>query len=65
MTVTKQLMYEFLETTDRLHAYNRERRTLNWVRTLGETLRGIAAFKEKRAPEWQTTKHTTIPAELR
>ncbi len=40
MTVTKQLMYEFLETTDRLHAYNRERRTLNWVRTLGETLRG-------------------------
>ncbi|MGV9861799.1 enoyl-CoA hydratase/isomerase family protein [Rhodococcus koreensis] len=65
LTVTKQLMYEFLETDDRLHAYNRERRTLNWVRTLGETLRGIAAFKEKRAPQWQTTKHTTIPAELR
>ncbi|GAA5061161.1 enoyl-CoA hydratase/isomerase family protein [Nocardia callitridis] len=65
VTVTKQLMYEFLETTDRLHAYNRERRTLNWVRTLGETLRGIAAFKEKKPPQWQTTKHTTIPAELR
>ncbi|MEU4431605.1 enoyl-CoA hydratase-related protein [Nocardia rhamnosiphila] len=65
LTVTKQLMYEFLETEDRLHAYNHERRALNWVRTLGETLRGIAAFKEKRAPQWQTTKHTTLPADLR
>ena len=58
-------MYEFLETNDRIAAYNRERRTLTWIRTLGETLRGIAAFKEKRPPEWGTTKHTHIPAELR
>lgn len=65
VTVTKQLMYEFLETTDRLHAYNYERRTLNWVRTLGETLRGIAGFKARRAPEWGTSKHTRIPSELR
>lgn len=65
MAVTKQLMYEFLETQDRLHAYNRERRALNWVRTLGETMRGIAAFKEKRVPEWGTSKQTTVPPELR
>jgi enoyl-CoA hydratase/carnithine racemase len=65
LTVTKRLMYEFLEDNDRLHAYNRERRTLNWVRTLGETMRGIAAFRERRAPEWGTTKAQKIPAELR
>lgn len=65
VTATKRLMYEFLEQTDRLHAYNYERRTLNWVRTLGETLRGIAAFKARATPRWGTTKKTEIPAELR
>jgi enoyl-CoA hydratase/carnithine racemase len=65
MVATKRLMYEFLETHDRVAAYNRERRTLTWIRTMGETLRGIAAFKEKRSPEWGTTKLTEIPAELR
>jgi enoyl-CoA hydratase/carnithine racemase len=65
LTATKRLMYEFLETQDRIGAYNRERRTLTWLRTQGETLRGIAAFKEKRAPEWGTTKNDQLPAELR
>lgn len=65
MVATKRLMYEFLETHDRIAAYNRERRTLTWIRTLGETLRGIAAFKEKRPPEWGTTKHQQLPGELR
>lgn len=65
VTVTKRLMYQFLEETDRVRAYNYERRTLNWIRTLGETLRGIAAFKSRTAPEWGTTKSVTIPAHLR
>jgi enoyl-CoA hydratase/carnithine racemase len=65
VTATKRLMYEFLETNDRLHAYNYERRTLNWIRTLGETLRGIAAFKDRTAPQWGSSKNTTPPAELR
>ncbi|MDN3356353.1 enoyl-CoA hydratase-related protein [Actinomadura sp. DC4] len=65
VSVTKRLMYEFLEETDRVHAYNYERRTLNWVRTLGETLRGIAAFKSRGAPKWGTEKSVRIPAELR
>lgn len=64
-SVTKRLLYEFLEQTDRVRAYNYERRVLNWVRTLGETMRGIAAFKEKRPPTWGTTKSTPIPPELR
>jgi enoyl-CoA hydratase/carnithine racemase len=64
-TVTKRLLYEFLEQGDRLAAYNRERRTGDWVRAQGETLRGVAAFKERRAPEWGTTKHIQIPPELR
>ncbi|WP_162942500.1 enoyl-CoA hydratase/isomerase family protein [Desertimonas flava] len=64
-TATKRLMYEFLGETDRIHAYNHERRVLNWVRTQGETLRGITAFKERRAPEWGTTKSTVIPPELK
>lgn len=65
VTATKRLMYDFLETNDRLHAYNYERRTLNWIRTLGETVRGIAAFKDKTAPSWGTSKKTVIPPELR
>jgi enoyl-CoA hydratase/carnithine racemase len=35
VTATKQLAYEFLEESDRIRAYHRERRTLNWIRTLG------------------------------
>ncbi|MBV0896134.1 enoyl-CoA hydratase/isomerase family protein [Microbacterium sp. NC79] len=65
VTVTKRLMYEFLEEPDRIRAYNRERRTLNWIRTLGETLRGIDAITNKKKPAWGTSKHTRIPAELR
>lgn len=65
VTATKQLLYEFLEQTDRVRAYNHERRVLNWVRTQGETLRGIAGFKAKRPPEWGTTTSTKIPPELR
>jgi enoyl-CoA hydratase/carnithine racemase len=55
VTATKRLMYEFLEQNDRLHAYNYERRTLNWIRTLGETVRGIAAFKAREKPRWGTS----------
>ncbi|KAB2388721.1 enoyl-CoA hydratase/isomerase family protein [Actinomadura montaniterrae] len=65
VTATKRLMYEFLEQNDRLHAYNYERRTLNWIRTLGETVRGIAAFKAREKPRWGTSKSIEIPAELR
>ena len=65
VTATKRLMYDFLEETDRLKAYNRERRTLNWIRTLGETLRGIEAFKTRSLPQWGTSKKTRIPSELR
>jgi len=65
VTVTKRLMYDFLEQTDRTHAYNYERRTLNWIRTLGETVRGITAFKSRSAPQWGTSKHVSIPADLR
>lgn len=65
VSVTKKLMYAFLEENDRVRAYNYERRTLNWVRTLGETLRGIAAFKARTKPDWGTTKSVRIPAELR
>lgn len=65
LTATKQLMYEFLETNDRMDAYHYERRTVNWIRTLGETLRGIAAFKNRSVPEWGTSKRIDIPSELR
>ncbi|MBD0736707.1 enoyl-CoA hydratase/isomerase family protein [Streptomyces sp. CBMA29] len=65
VSATKALMYEFLEENDRVRAYNYERRTLNWIRTLGETLRGIAAFKARENPRWGTTKHQKIPADLR
>lgn len=65
VTATKQLLYELLEQQDRVQAYNYERRVLDWVRTTGETVRGIAAFKERRTPEWGTTTSTRIPPELR
>jgi enoyl-CoA hydratase/carnithine racemase len=65
VTVTKRLMYDFLEQADRTRAYNYERRTLNWIRTLGETVRGISAFKSRSAPQWGSSKHVTIPADLR
>jgi enoyl-CoA hydratase/carnithine racemase len=64
-TATKVLAYEFLETNDRMRAYHMERRVLNWVRTLGETARGVVAFRERRPPEWGSSKHDRPPWELR
>lgn len=64
-SATKELLYEFVEEPDRFRAANVERRVLNWVRTLGETPRGIAAARSKQPPEWGSRKHEPIPHELR
>ncbi len=64
VTATKNLFYRFLEETDRIHAYNTERRVLTWIRTLGETLRGIEAFRSKSVPKWGTKKSDRFPRDL-
>lgn len=64
VTATKRLAYRFLEDVDRVQAYNYERRVLNWVRTQGETSRGIAAMRDHAEPEWGTSTATRIPDEL-
>jgi enoyl-CoA hydratase/carnithine racemase len=64
VTATKSLFYRFLEENDRIRAYNTERRVLTWIRTLGETLRGIEAFRSKSEPKWGTKKSDRFPPEL-
>ena len=64
VTATKNLFYRFLEETDRVRAYNTERRVLTWIRTLGETLRGIEAFRSKSVPQWGTKKSNRFPRDL-
>jgi enoyl-CoA hydratase/carnithine racemase len=64
VTATKELFYQFLEETDRIRAYNTERRVLTWIRTLGETLKGIEAFRSKSTPQWGTKKSDHFPRDL-
>jgi enoyl-CoA hydratase/carnithine racemase len=61
--LTKQVARQFLEETDRAAALERERVLFRWAGQQPDAREGVAAFLQRRAPQWQLTKHTPLPPE--
>jgi enoyl-CoA hydratase/carnithine racemase len=63
LAITKRLFYEQLASSDRAGSREIERTTFRWLLSEPDATEGIVAFLERRAPNWQTSKHLAPPAE--
>jgi enoyl-CoA hydratase/carnithine racemase len=59
--LTKQVTRQFLEETDRAAALERQRILFRWCGQQPDAREGVAAFLQRRAPQWQLSKHTPLP----
>jgi enoyl-CoA hydratase/carnithine racemase len=59
--ITKQLALQFLEETDRRAALERERVLFRWAGQQPDAREGVAAFLQRRRPEWRLSKHAMPP----
>lgn len=64
VALTKRLVHEGLEQTDRLAAMRRETKLTWWTGEQPDAAEGVMAFLEKREPRWKGSKHLKIPPEL-
>jgi enoyl-CoA hydratase/carnithine racemase len=60
--LTRQVARQFLEETDRAAALERERVLFRWAGQQPDAKEGVAAFLQRRAPQWQGSKHAQPPA---
>ncbi len=56
VTLVKQLAYRFLTESDRDRAHEEERRAFAWIAAQPDVAEGLRAFRDGRAPNWQTSK---------
>jgi enoyl-CoA hydratase/carnithine racemase len=61
LAITKRLFYEQLASSDRARSREVERSTFRWLLSEPDATEGIVAFLERRAPNWQTSKHLAPP----
>jgi enoyl-CoA hydratase/carnithine racemase len=59
--VTKQLVYQALETGDRRGIMISETRVTWWAGTQPDTVEGVRALMTKDAPHFKQSKHTVVP----
>ena len=64
IALIKQLVYQGLQETDRVASMQRETKITWWMGEQPDAAEGVMAFLEKRAPEWQGSKHVQLPEEL-
>jgi enoyl-CoA hydratase/carnithine racemase len=63
--ITKKLVYQLLETTDRAAAGKLVAKLFAWAGRQPDSAEGIMAFLEKRPPNWSMSKTEDLPEELR
>src|SRR5919107_1995331 len=63
VAITKQLVYDALESADRIASMERETRLTWWAGTQPDTIEGVSALMQKRKPAWTATKHGPLPDE--
>lgn len=59
--ITKQLLYENLEVTDRELAFHREWETFRWMGRRSDSGEGVESFLAKRSPNFTGAKHAPLP----
>jgi enoyl-CoA hydratase/carnithine racemase len=52
VALTKRLFYRYLDGADRMAARTEELEAFRWLAGQGDATEGIAAFREKRPPNW-------------
>lgn len=62
--ITKQLIYQALETDDRRAAFTRETKLTWWSGTQPDTMAGVMAQMTREPAQWQQSKHTPVPEDL-
>lgn len=61
VSTVKQLLREFGGNGTATDALVRENELLAWISAQPDVIEGVTAMKERRAPEWRSSKHTPIP----
>lgn len=59
--VTKQLLYENLEVTERESAFHREWEAFRWMGRGSDSGEGVESFLAKRPPKFTGSKHAALP----
>ncbi len=64
VAVTKRLIHDFLDASDRPEAIGRETKLIWWLGNQPDATEGVMARIEKRIPKWTGSKHTEWPEGL-
>ncbi len=62
--ITKRVLWEFLEETDRAAALKRQQQLFAWTGRQADAREGVMAFLERRDPEWSLSKNGDYPEDL-
>ncbi len=62
--ITKRVLWEFLEETDRAAALKRQQQLFAWTGRQADAREGVMAFLERRDPEWSLSKNSDYPEDL-
>lgn len=61
VALTKRLFYKYLEEGDRMAARAEELEMFQWTLGQPDVREGVAAFRERRAPEWSVVSEDDLP----
>lgn len=64
VSLTKKMLYRFLEDPDRAACSDLESEVFDWVGKQPDALEGVRAFQEKRLANWSLSKAADTPFEL-